>query len=212
MDCPICFDEINASTGSTVLSCRHTFHLTCIVKWYSTSSSCPCCRGAPSQKETILEDTMLDKEKADARISMLEHAQEILLTEKNRLEKIAVKHLSPNNKKWYQFSKYLERFHPNAFGLIYADDGFGNEVVFNTFIEDRIQYAEVYARSNLYNDIYVKFLAIRIENKRLHANGVSCYYKPSEIVKSISIEALKMIEVYQDIIHLVAEEAKTRTN
>jgi hypothetical protein len=154
---------------------------------------------------------MLDKENADTRISMLEEAQDILLTEKNRLEKIAVKHLSPNDKKWYQFSKYLERFHPSLFKVTYSDDGLGNEIIFNAFIEDRIEHAEIYARSNQFKDIYIKFLAIRIENKRIHNSHIISYYKPDEIVKSISSEALKMIEVYQDIIHLVAEEAKTRT-
>ena len=208
MDCPICFDEINATTGSTTLSCSHTFHLTCIVRWYATSSSCPCCRGAPSENETIPTDTTFDKEYSKMRVSFLERTQLLLINENNRLQKIAVKSLDEDEKKWYQFSKYIERFRPSAFQLTYSDDGFGNEVILNAFIQDRIVYAEEYSRKDCYKLIYAKFLAIRIEGKRLNSPGKSYYYNPSEIIKCISIDALKMIEVYQDIIHLAANEAR----
>ena len=46
-DCAICFEEVSAATGQTILSCTHTFHFTCLVRWFANqegAESCPCCR------------------------------------------------------------------------------------------------------------------------------------------------------------------------
>jgi len=53
--CPICYEDINARTGSVNLSCAHTFHLTCITTWFSRQDqeSCPCCRKEMGEKETV---------------------------------------------------------------------------------------------------------------------------------------------------------------
>lgn len=53
--CPICYEDINASTGSVNLSCAHTFHLTCITTWFTRQDqeSCPCCRKEMGEKETV---------------------------------------------------------------------------------------------------------------------------------------------------------------
>lgn len=52
-DCPICYEEVTAETGTVSLSCKHTFHLACITHWFSKQDqgSCPCCRKAMGEKE-----------------------------------------------------------------------------------------------------------------------------------------------------------------
>lgn len=53
MECPICYDAINESTGSTKLSCSHEYHLGCIVSWLCLNQNCPCCRKNINKYETI---------------------------------------------------------------------------------------------------------------------------------------------------------------
>ena len=45
-ECPVCYDEINASTGVVTLSCSHSYHFSCISAWFlkNEKSNCPCCR------------------------------------------------------------------------------------------------------------------------------------------------------------------------
>ena len=43
MNCAICFEDYNRNTNST-LSCKHSFHTSCIGEWLKTSPTCPCCR------------------------------------------------------------------------------------------------------------------------------------------------------------------------
>ena len=46
-DCSVCLDPVMADTGKTVLKCGHTFHLPCIIIWFSkmnAEASCPNCR------------------------------------------------------------------------------------------------------------------------------------------------------------------------
>lgn len=54
MECSICFGDITKTTGRTVLSCGHEFHLSCIVKWLHTGSECcPFCRTETGAMEKI---------------------------------------------------------------------------------------------------------------------------------------------------------------
>jgi hypothetical protein len=45
-ECPVCYEEINASTGVVTLSCTHSYHFSCISAWFlkNDKSNCPCCR------------------------------------------------------------------------------------------------------------------------------------------------------------------------
>ncbi len=55
-DCAICHEEITTETGSTLLGCRHAFHLSCIVAWFCTQegeSTCPYCRYKVGEKDDI---------------------------------------------------------------------------------------------------------------------------------------------------------------
>jgi ankyrin repeat protein len=56
-DCSICYDEITVTTGRSVMSCGHEFHLGCIARWLQKPDgpgNCPCCRANPSEKERIV--------------------------------------------------------------------------------------------------------------------------------------------------------------
>ena len=59
MECPICYDDINGSTGKAELSCSHSFHIRCLTTWFdrqntnNTKQSCPCCRHESNEYEGI---------------------------------------------------------------------------------------------------------------------------------------------------------------
>ena len=55
-ECAICFDNITAQTGKTVLGCGHEYHMLCIVKWFQGQdgpSSCPYCRHEAGELENV---------------------------------------------------------------------------------------------------------------------------------------------------------------
>jgi hypothetical protein len=64
MDCSICYEAITGATGKVELSCSHTFHFSCLTKWFgsqhasSQAESCPCCRHQSNafEKLTTLEE------------------------------------------------------------------------------------------------------------------------------------------------------------
>ena len=43
-DCAICFNDYNDDNDAGKLKCGHTFHNTCIKRWFTTSGTCPICR------------------------------------------------------------------------------------------------------------------------------------------------------------------------
>jgi hypothetical protein len=49
-ECSVCFDDINVETGQTTMACGHTFHFSCLLKWFVNQTaqenpvSCPSCR------------------------------------------------------------------------------------------------------------------------------------------------------------------------
>jgi hypothetical protein len=44
-DCPICFDDINATKNCVVTECGHKFHASCLLRSVAHSNfDCPCCR------------------------------------------------------------------------------------------------------------------------------------------------------------------------
>lgn len=69
-ECPICFAAITEDTGRTVLSCKHEFHLKCVVTWLQTGGSCPCCRRSPGEMEAIGSVSSSDD---DSILSDIEH-------------------------------------------------------------------------------------------------------------------------------------------
>lgn len=53
MECSVCYNDISAATGKVELSCAHTFHFSCLTSWFSKSQSCPLCRHAANEFETM---------------------------------------------------------------------------------------------------------------------------------------------------------------
>ena len=62
LECPICYENIDATTGQTTLSCSHSFHYGCISGWFLKQEvgSCPCCR----KEMTAIEDLPRDDDDA----------------------------------------------------------------------------------------------------------------------------------------------------
>ena len=56
-ECSICYDNINATTGITTLSCSHSFHFSCIAKWFTKQETCPCCRKEMGDTEVLPENS-----------------------------------------------------------------------------------------------------------------------------------------------------------
>jgi hypothetical protein len=46
-------NSITKETGVVTTSCGHSFHLTCISKWFSKDETCPCCRKETSNTEKL---------------------------------------------------------------------------------------------------------------------------------------------------------------
>ena len=59
MDCSICYEDITPATGHSTLSCNHTFHIGCMARWISESSTCPMCRHPLCQKEVVHQAPVL---------------------------------------------------------------------------------------------------------------------------------------------------------
>lgn len=78
MECPICYDEINAQTGVVTTSCGHSYHFSCITHWYAKQevASCPCCRKEPGEKEKLpeiqYEDDSDDEEEEEVEFTRAE--------------------------------------------------------------------------------------------------------------------------------------------
>jgi len=71
MDCPICMETINASTGSTTTSCGHTFHFKCLANWCikkvqaDDHQNCPLCRHEMFEIERLPEPVEDEDEEDD---------------------------------------------------------------------------------------------------------------------------------------------------
>ncbi|KAJ0982610.1 hypothetical protein J5N97_010865 [Dioscorea zingiberensis] len=56
--CSICLEDFCDSNPSTVTSCKHEFHLQCILEWCQRSSQCPMCWQAISLKDPISQELL----------------------------------------------------------------------------------------------------------------------------------------------------------
>ncbi|KAF8398007.1 hypothetical protein HHK36_016933 [Tetracentron sinense] len=66
--CSICLEAFCDSDPSTVTSCKHEFHLQCILEWCQRSSQCPMCWQAISLKDPTSQELLeaIDREKSVA--------------------------------------------------------------------------------------------------------------------------------------------------
>ena len=56
-DCAICFEPVTDETGRAVMSCKHEFHMRCLVQWLQKpdgTATCPCCRQTPTPMEQLV--------------------------------------------------------------------------------------------------------------------------------------------------------------
>ena len=51
MECAICLEVIDESTGHLRLPCSHTFHIQCGLRWFQANQTCPCCRSEFEPKD-----------------------------------------------------------------------------------------------------------------------------------------------------------------
>lgn len=77
MECPICYENIDATTGQTTLSCSHSFHYGCISGWFLKQDvgTCPCCR----KEMTAIEDLPRDDD-SEASVDSDEDEDEVDFT------------------------------------------------------------------------------------------------------------------------------------
>ncbi|KAL8517602.1 hypothetical protein ACS0TY_015743 [Phlomoides rotata] len=57
--CSICLDEFSDSEPSTITTCKHDFHLHCILEWCQRSSNCPMCWQPISLKDPSSQELLL---------------------------------------------------------------------------------------------------------------------------------------------------------
>ena len=58
-DCAVCYENVSEATGHCTLSCKHSFHISCLTRWSAENPSCPMCRNplgateAPAKQRAI---------------------------------------------------------------------------------------------------------------------------------------------------------------
>jgi hypothetical protein len=50
-ECSICCADITAKTGKTTMGCGHSFHFSCLSKWFLSSETCPNCRAEVGEND-----------------------------------------------------------------------------------------------------------------------------------------------------------------
>ncbi|KAJ0027760.1 hypothetical protein Pint_36217 [Pistacia integerrima] len=56
--CSICLEDFSESDPSTVTTCKHEFHLQCVLEWCQRSSQCPMCWQAISLKDPTSQELL----------------------------------------------------------------------------------------------------------------------------------------------------------
>jgi len=155
MDCSICLE---IATSFTQLSCGHKFHLKCIVGWLSKKQTCPCCRKATNETESVVDETIELEIRQLVDVARQAYMSlSVMRDEKERLENIVINGLVGREKELYMFSKVLHKVSPSLFkDIIYADDGC-NEVRFKAFLPDRLRIADEASKNPKWERIYNAF-------------------------------------------------------
>jgi hypothetical protein len=72
-------NSITKETGVVTTSCGHSFHLTCISKWFSKDETCPCCRKETSNTEKLETVEESDDEDEDREVEFSREALDAFL-------------------------------------------------------------------------------------------------------------------------------------
>ena len=60
-NCPICLEKLGQGDDTSSLSCGHSFHATCVYRWFDRANTCPMCRHqVKSMTMEIEHDPVLD--------------------------------------------------------------------------------------------------------------------------------------------------------
>jgi hypothetical protein len=71
MECSICYNEITSATGKVELSCEHSFHFSCLTKWFDHQKvqggheNCPMCRHEANEFEKMPDAPLADEDSED---------------------------------------------------------------------------------------------------------------------------------------------------
>lgn len=57
MECPICFDGLDANKNIMTTECGHKFHVSCILK--TRRDDCPCCRQSMILSEPVVSESVI---------------------------------------------------------------------------------------------------------------------------------------------------------
>lgn len=76
-ECPVCF-EVMTSHNKKTLTCKHTFHTNCILKWFVENNTCPVCRvPQPNDEFVVFGNMVADNIRAKYRDAILSLENEI---------------------------------------------------------------------------------------------------------------------------------------
>lgn len=104
--CCICFAQLEDGDAYTLSECNHTFHTTCIMKWFrSKNDSCPLCREQPALKLKPPDifhraKALMEKERTGATSDPFVQNKMLEIIEAERMEAVHLKDLM-NQKEMY---------------------------------------------------------------------------------------------------------------
>lgn len=61
-ECPICYEDIQATRNTCTTACGHTFCFQCMMKCLQTNNACPCCRAVLQETTEDDEETLGDED------------------------------------------------------------------------------------------------------------------------------------------------------
>ena len=141
----------------------------------------------------------LSYSQAERELDIATNALGILDVERKRLEQFMVKQLPYDARKFYAFSKVLEKAVPDAFNCCYAESSNGDEIRFDAFLPDRVYISETYAKNPHFEPLFKEFMMTYAPMMFLH----------SRKRQTCSILELDQINKIQYIARTAAEKAKT---
>jgi len=95
--CSICLNNLNDEQTYILEACQHVFHTKCIINWFRSSSSCPCCRDNTLVSNNIPGYMLRERYKELRKISRKTNAPKDLKNLVKRLNNIEIKHKEKNN-------------------------------------------------------------------------------------------------------------------
>ena len=106
--CSICLENLDEEQSFSLETCGHTFHTKCIINWFRSSSSCPCCRNTSTTSQ-IPSFYLNERYRELKRVARLKNApkdlKKLVEREKDIDEKLKIA-----NKNYVEFRKENKEF------------------------------------------------------------------------------------------------------